>query len=52
MYTTGPATVTYEILVPGKDNGADLKLVPVYEESGEHTKETVYLKEIVKSKKK
>ena len=24
----------------------------VYEESGEHTKETVYLKEIVKSKKK
>ena len=52
MYTTGPAEVTYEILVPGKDNGADLKLVPVYEESGEHTKETVYLKEIVKSKKK
>ena len=52
MYTTGPATVTYEIMVPGKDNGSDLKLVPVYEESGEHAKETVYLKEIVKSKKK
>ena len=52
MYTTGPAAVTYEIMVPGKDNGSDLKLVPVYEESGEHAKETVFLKEIVKSKKK
>ena len=52
MYTAGPAAVTYEIMVPGKDNGSGLKLVPVYEESGEHAKETVYLKEIVKSKKK
>ncbi len=48
MYTTGEDEVTYEIVVPGKDNGNDLKLVPVYETSGEHAKETIWLKKVLK----
>lgn len=48
MYTTGEDEVTYEIVVPGKDNGNDLKLVPVYEISGEHAKGTIWLKKVLK----
>ena len=48
MYTTGADEVTYELNIPGKDNGKDLKLVPVYETSGEHPKETIWLKKVLK----